>query len=174
MKRVTCMLIVAILALADACTFQMPEVRQGSTLLAERINSAENMVIKRKFARAQTQFNDLLKDLFPGTPEHEVVLYNLILLNLNRDNPHANPSRAKQYMDDFLKIYPRSHFRTAIFVLERTCRESENLKACRNEVHHLKKSLKNREDSIKKLQSEIEAYKKIDWEREEKKRQIQK
>ncbi len=174
MKTVIVVLAVAVIALADACTFQMPEVHQGSTMLADRISFAENLVFKRKFARAQTQFNNLLKDLFPGTPEHEVVLYNLILLNLNRDNPLASPSRAKQYMDEFLKIYPRSHFRTAIFFLERTCRESENLRACRSELHHLKRSLKNKEDSIKKLQSEIEAYKKIDWEREEKKRQIQK
>ncbi len=174
MKTAILMLLLMIAFFMTSCTYQMPEVQQGASLVAEKISYAENLVIKRKYTRAQRQFRRLLDEFFPGTPEHEVVLYNLILLNLNRDNPHASPSRAKEYVEEFLKIYPRSHFRTAIFVVERTCKASDNLRACRIELYRLRKTLKNKDNSIKKLQSEIEAYKKIDWEREEKKRQIQK
>ncbi len=174
MKIVGYIFLCFVAGLVFSCAYQFPEVHQGPSIVVEKINNAENLVIKRKFAKAEEQFKDLLDEFPPGSPEHEVVLYNLVLLNLNRDNPDASSSEAKKYMDDFVRIYPRSHFRTAIFVVEQACKDSRNLKSCRNEIYRLRKALKSKDKSIKKLQAEIEAYKKIDWEREEKKRQIQK
>ncbi len=174
MRKAIFVLVVAITAtILSCCSFQFPEVQQGPEVSIAKITEAENLVVEKKFARAERQFRELLREFVPGSPEHEVVLYNLVILNMSRKNPKRSKVRAERYLEEFTRIYPRSHFRTSIATAQEMCRETEELTSCRKEINLLKKTLKARDQSIKKLQSEIEAYKKIDWEREEKKRQIQ-
>ena len=174
MKATLYAIFVIIATLIFSCAYQFPEVDQSSTMVVRKISEAEKLVLKRQFCRAEEEFRRLLKEFPRGSPEHEIVLYNLVLLNLDSNNPRAKSSEAKKYMEEFLRIYPQSHFRTAITVVEGLGKDNHDLRACRMELIRLKKAIKIRDKSIKKLQSEIEAYKKIDWEREEKKRQIQK
>ena len=173
MKTIFCLLMTIVMGLVFSCAYQFPEVEQGTSMVNRKIGEAEALVFKKKYLKAEKQFSMLLREFLPGSQEHEIVLYNLVLLNLDCNNPYADSTKAKKYLEEFVKVYPQSHYRTAIYVVERMRKDNHDLKSCKMELDRLRRALKVRDKSIKKLQSEIEAYKKIDWEREEKKRQIQ-
>ncbi len=156
------------------CAYQFPEVESGPQLALREINEAENLVIHKKFSKAEKKLTKMMETFPKGTREHEIVLYNLILINMNLENPHRNNKKASEYTKEFCSLYPHSHYRTSLSLIKKMCSNTVDLVRYKREVAQLKKDLQIKESRIKKLRTEIEEYKKIDWEREEKKRQLQK
>lgn len=155
------------------CSHQFPEIYQGTGSTLKEINLAENSLAKKEFKKAELEFKKLLK-LYPaGNPEYEIVLFNLGLLYSDPDNPGKDFSQANEYFHKLIKIYPNSHFRTSMIFIQQNAEELRQIKSCKKENHRLQQCIAISEKNIKQLRSEIEQYKKIDWEREEKKRQIQ-
>jgi tetratricopeptide (TPR) repeat protein len=140
-----------VIVVASGCS---AATRTSAVLPADAFARAEDLYARSDYAGAAQAYEEQLA-LQPSDPRNDRVLFRLGLIHLVYGSPEKDPERGEERLRELTHRFPASPLREA----------ADYVLALRHEVAALAAESGRHSQEIRRLESQLEALKRIDLER---------